>query len=327
MTAVPHTAGGPPSSPLVERLRRRGGRASERGDAVFHLALLAVAGLVLAVLGLMVARTTATAWPALSRHGGALFTGERWAPASGAYGGAAFIVGTLVTALIAIVLAVPVSLGIALCLNELAPRRLRTVLVYAIELLAAVPSVVYGLWAVVVLVPRLQEDVWQALSRALGWIPLFAGPVYGTSVATAGLVLAIMIVPIVTAIAREVTALTPVDHKEAALALGATRFEMIRLAVLPHARSGLVGAVILGLGRAMGETIAVALVVGGTTQIETSLFQPGYTIASVIANTFNEATGTQVQALVALGVVLFAVTIVVNVAGRLFVARAERRLA
>jgi phosphate transport system permease protein len=230
------------------------------------------------------------------------------------------------TSVVAIVLAVPVSLGIALYVNEAAPRRLRAPLVYLVELLAAVPSVVYGLWGLVVLLPQLQRHAWEPVSSALGFIAIFSGPAYGQSFATAGVILAIMIVPIVTAIAREVTALVPRDHKEAALALGATRWEMLRLAVLPYSRAGIVGGVMLGFGRALGETVAVALVIGGTIQVSASIFQPGYTIASLIASTFNEATGDQIRALVALGVLLFAITILVNVAGRLFVWRAAKGL-
>jgi phosphate transport system permease protein len=312
---------------VLEPLKRPRSRGSRRADAVFHYALLGAAGLVLAILGLMIGKTTYTAWPAFTDHGAELFTKERWAPSAGSYGGASFIYGTIVTSLIAIVLAVPVSIGIALCVNELVPRWLRTPLVYLVDLLAAVPSVVYGLWAVVVLVPPLQDHAWPAISDALGFIPIFGSPVYGLSIGTAGIVLAIMIVPIVTALTREVSALTPHDQKEAALALGATRWEMIRMSILPYARSGIIGAIILGLGRAMGETIAVALVIGGTSHIVASFFQPGYTIAAIIANTFNEATGNEVQSLVALGVILFAITIVVNMAGRGFVARAQRRLA
>lgn len=297
-----------------------------RGDAIFRAALAACAAVVLVVPGLMLADTTATAWPVLRDFGGELVAGTRWAPSAGAYGGLPFVYGTLVTAAIAIVLAVPVAIGIALFLNEVAPPRLRTPLVYLVELLAAVPSVVYGLWGVLVLAPFLERDVWGPLSEAFGFVPLLGGPAYGRSLATAGVVLAIMILPVVTAIAREVTALVPPDQKAAALALGVTRWEALRHAVLPYAKGGIVGALMLGFGRALGETIAVALVVGGSPQLQPSLLQPGSTIASVIASQFNEATGLQIRALVALAVLLFAITILVNVAGRIFVWRSERRL-
>jgi phosphate transport system permease protein len=316
----------PPVSAAQTALKRPRSRLARSADGIFKHTLLAFGGVVVLVLGTMLVRTTYTAWPAFTRYGIDLFAKETWAPSAGAFGGASFIAGTVITAAIAIVLAVPVALGIALCLNELTPGWLRSPLTYLVDLLAAIPSVIYGLWGVFVLVPLMQDHLWPAISGALGWIPLFASPTYGQSVGTAGLILAIMILPIVTAISREVIALTPHDQKEAALALGATRWETIRLAILPHARSGLVGGTILGLGRAMGETVAVALVIGGTPQIAASLFQPGYTIASVIANQFNEATGFQIDALVALGVILFAISILVNLAGRLFVERGERAL-
>ena len=302
-------------------------RLARSADRCFHRLVTTFAALVLVVLGLMLVRTTYTAWPVFHRFGLDFVKGRDWAPSRDVFGALPFIFGTVVTSLIAIVLAVPVSVGIALYLNEVAPARIRRPLVYLVELLAAIPSVVFGLWGLIVLLPRLQDHVWTPLSAKLGFIPLFAGPSYGQSFATAGVILAIMIVPIVTAISREVIALVPHEHKEAALALGATRWEVLRLAVLPYARAGIIGSVMLGFGRAVGETIAVALVIGGSPQITASILQPGYTIASVIANQFNEATGIHIQALVGLGVVLFAITILINVAGRLFVWRAARGLA
>jgi len=315
-----------PAIAALAPLKRPRGLLSRSAEPLFHALLAGFAAVVLIALGLMLVRTVTTAWPVLHRSFGELLTGTRWAPNVGVFGALPFIYGTLVTSAIAVLLAVPVSLGIALFLNELAPRRLRSPLVYLVELLAAVPSVVYGLWGLLVLVPLLEKDVWSPISSALGFIPIFAGPAFGRSYATAGLILAIMIVPIVTAIVREVTVLVPQEHREAALALGATRWEMIRLAVLPFARAGIVGAVMLGFGRAVGETIAVALVIGGNPQISASIFQPGYTIASLIASTFNEATGEHIRALVAIGVLLFAITILINVAGRLFVWRAGRAI-
>ncbi|MDQ3890221.1 MAG: phosphate ABC transporter permease subunit PstC [Actinomycetota bacterium] len=311
----------------AEPLSRKRTGVGRFGDELFRLGVTGAAAVVLALLALMLVRVTGAAWPLLRDAGAELLTGRRWAPAADVFGGLPFLFGTLVSSLVAIVLAVPVSLGIALFVNEVAPSRMRSPLVYLVELLAAVPSVVYGLWGLVVLLPRLERHAWAPLSGALGSIPIFSGPVYGQSFATAGVVLAIMIIPIVTAISREVIALVPSEHKEGALALGATRWEVLRLAVIPYARSGIIGGVMLGFGRAIGETIAVALVIGGNPQIVRSLFQPGYTIASVIASQFNEATGTHIQALIALGVVLFGVTVLVNVLGRLFVWRAARGLA
>ena len=310
----------------AEPLRRDRPSRSRLADGLFHWGVTGIAALVLVVLGLMIGKTTWTAWPVFRDFGADFVTSERWAPSADAFGALSFVFGTVVTSAIAIVLAVPVSLGIALYLNEAAPRRLRTPLVYLVELLAAVPSVVYGLSGLLVLLPWLQKHAWDPLSGALGFIPIFSGPAYGQSFATAGVILAIMIIPIVTAISREVIALVPAEHKEGAMALGATRWEVLRLAVLPYARAGIIGGVMLGFGRAVGETIAVALVIGGSAQIVASIFQPGYTIASVIANQFNEATGVHIEALVALGVLLFAFTILINVAGRVFVWRAGRGL-
>jgi phosphate transport system permease protein len=315
-----------PAHALVAPLKRPRSVVGRSSDSAFRWLLLGFAALVLVVLGLMIVRTLDASWPILTQHGGELLTGTRWFPGANAFGALPFVYGTLVTSAIAILLAVPVSLGIALYLNELAPPRLRTPLVYLVELLAAVPSVVYGLWGLIVFLPLLERYAWTPISDAFGFVPIFSGPAFGRSYATAGVLLAIMIVPIVTAVAREVTVLVPRDQREAALALGATRWEMIRMAVLPHARAGIIGGVMLGFGRALGETIAVALVIGGNPKIAASIFQPGYTIASVIASQFNEATGAHIQALIAIGVLLFGITIVVNVAGRLFVWRASRGL-
>jgi phosphate transport system permease protein len=302
------------------------GRRERALDPLFRGVVTALGVLVLVVLGLMIVKTAQTAWPALSSKLGELVTGTHWAPSRAVYGALPFIYGTLVASAVAFVLAAPISIGIALYLNEVAPKRLRLPLAYMIEALAAVPSVVFGLWGVLVLVPALNTYAWEPISSVLGWIPIFAGPSATRSFASAGVVLAIMIIPIMTAISREVIAVVPRDLKEASLALGATRWEMIRTAILPFARSGLVGAMMLGFGRAVGETIAVALVIGSVPQIVASLFKPGYTMASVIANEFPEATGFHTDALIAVGVLLFAITIVINVAARLLVRRAERRL-
>lgn len=307
----------------LQRPRRR---LDRRSDTTFRLGTAAFAVAVLVVLGVMIVDTTITALPALSSEGSTFVTGRAWAPGEDSFQTLPFLYGTVVTSLIALVLSVPVALGVSLFLTELAPRRARAVLATLVDLLAAIPSVVYGLWGVVVLVPLLGNHVWGPVSEALGGIPLLAGPATGRSYATAGLVLAVMALPIITAITREVIVTVPTAHREAALALGATRWEVIRLAVLPYARSGIIGAVMLGLGRAMGETIAVALVVGGSPAIAASLFQPGYTMAAVIANEFPEATGVHIDALVAVGVLLFALTLLVNVLARLLVWNTARRL-
>ena len=286
----------------------------------------AVAALLLVALGLIVVQTTTTAWPFIVDHGTSFVDSRRWAPSHDAFGALAFVYGTLVTALLALAIAVPVSVGIAVFMTDLAPRRLRVPLTYLIDLLAAIPSVVYGLWAALVLVPPLVQHVWRPASSALGFVPLLGGPAYGQSIATAAVVLAIMIVPIVTSLSREAIALVPTSQREAAAGLGATRWEVVRHAVLPYARSGIVGAIVLGLGRAMGETIAVLLVIGATPKIPDSIFKPGYTMAGVIANELPEAGGTHTEALVALGVLLFVITIAVNMVALAITRRSVRAL-
>jgi phosphate transport system permease protein len=295
-----------------------------RADRAFR-ALTLVAGLtVLVVLVLIVVSTTREAMPAFRDEGIGFLTSDRWAPNVDAFGALPFVYGTLVISAIALAIAVPVSIGIALFLSEVAPRRLRRPVSYAIDLLAAVPSVVFGLWGLLVLAPAL-SGVYGSVSRATEGVPvvgtLLGGPVNGKSYFTAGIVLALMISPIITSLVREVFDTVPRSQKEAALALGATRWEMIRQAVIPHSRAGMVGAVMLGLGRAMGETIAAALVIGSSPQITARLFGAGDAMAAVIANQFGEAGGTHRSALIGLGVVLFAVTVLVNVAAQTVVRR------
>jgi phosphate transport system permease protein len=301
--------------------RRSAGRLA---DTVFGI-LTAVAGsLVLIILAYMVVTTTNTALPIFTREGLSFVTGTQWRPTEGQFGLLPFIYGTVLTSLIALVLAVPLSLAVSLYLTEIAPRRVRAPLAYMVDLLAAVPSVVYGLWGVFILLPLFLQPAADFLSTYLGFIPVFAGPASGISYFGAGVVLAIMIIPIISALSREVFRAVPNDDRYAAYALGATRWEMIRGAVLPASRAGIVGAVMLGLGRALGETIAVALLVGSRAGIETSILRPGYSMAAVIANQFQEATADHVRALVGVGVVLFAITIVVNMAARLLVWRMVR---
>jgi phosphate transport system permease protein len=278
--------------------------------------------LVLAILALIAVSMTQEAWPAFRSQGLGFILSSRWAPNDEKFGALAFVYGTLVASAIALVIAVPVSIGIALFLSELAPRRVRRKVSYLVDLLAAIPSVVYGLWGVLVLAPFLVHP-YEAVARATASVPvlstLFAGPANGKSLFTAGLILAMMVTPIITAITREIFDTVPAGQKEAALALGATRWEMIRGAVFPHSRNGVVGAVMLGLGRAMGETIAVALVIGSSPQITAHLFSSGDNLAAVVANQFGEAGGVHRSALVGLGVVLFGMTILVNVLARTIV--------
>jgi phosphate transport system permease protein len=236
------------------------------------------------------------------------------------FGALPFIYGTLVSSLLALILAVPLSIGVAVFTTEMCPARFRGPLSFFVELLAAIPSVVYGVWAIFVLVPILSNYVEPFLSRTLGWTGLFVGAPYGIGMLAAGIILAIMIIPIISSITREVLMVVPQHQREAVLALGATRWEMIRIGVLRNARAGIMGGIILGLGRALGETMAVTMVIGNNPQIAKSLFAPGYTMASVLANEFSEATGdVYLSALIEIGLALFLVTIVVNALARLLV--------
>jgi phosphate transport system permease protein len=278
---------------------------------------------VLLLLGGMLIRTTWAAWPAFRLGGFSLITGKTWNPLALQFGGLPLIYGTLVTSVIALLIAVPVSVLIAVFLTEVASPRLATPLGYVVDLLAAVPSVVYGLWGVLVLVPFL-TPIWQKLSSSLGFIPLFSQFSSGRDFATAGVILALMITPIISAISREVFATVPRDEREAALALGATRWEMIKMAVFPRSRPGVIAAVMLGFGRAVGETIAVAYLIGAAVpRITPHLFQQGSTIAANIALQFNEASSipTFKAALIALGVILFGLTLIINVAARIIIRR------
>jgi phosphate transport system permease protein len=224
-----------------------------------------------------------------------------------------------------LIIAVPLAIAVAVFVTEMCPKPLRKPISFATELLAAIPSVIYGLWAMFILIPILRVNVAPLLAKYLNWTGLFSGPMYGYSMLAAGVVMAIMIIPIISSITREVLAVVPQHQREAALALGATRWEMIRVGVLRNARAGIIGAIILGLGRALGETIAVTLVIGNTPQIAKSLFAPGYTMASVIANEFNEATDSlYVSALIEIGLALFIVTVIVNILAQLLVWTATR---
>jgi len=256
----------------------------------------------------------------LVAFGWKFFTREAWDPVSGDFGALPFIYGTLVTSLLALAMAVPLALGVAIFLTELCPRPLRAPISFLSELLAAIPSVVYGLWAVFVLVPLMRDTIGPFLVKILGWTGLFEGANFGVGLLTASIILAIMILPIISSLTRDIMRAVPDSQREAVLALGATRWEMIRIGVLRNSRIGIVGAVMLGLGRALGETMAVTMVIGNHPDIGKSLFAPGYTLASVIANEFSEATGDlYYSALIEIGLALFLVTIVVNAIARLMV--------
>ena len=248
------------------------------------------------------------------------FFRSEWDPVNDQYGALPFVYGTIVSSILALIIAVPLAIGVAVFITEMSPRWLRGALAFTTELLAAIPSVIYGLWAIFVLVPLLRQYVQPWLAKYLGWTTLFEGPPYGIGMLAAGIILAIMVVPIISSITREVMTAVPQQQREAVLALGATRWEMIRTGVLRNARAGIMGGVILGLGRALGETMAVTMVIGNRPEIAKSLFAPGYTMASVIANEFSEATGDlYLSALVEVGLALFIVTIIVNIVAQFLV--------
>ncbi len=295
-------------------------KVGERGDRIFKFAMLLCGLSVLATLVLIVYELVLRSGPSWHAFGFKFFAGRDWDPVGEQFGALPFIYGTLVSSLLALIIAVPLSIGVAVFTTEMCPKALRAPLSFFVELLAAIPSVVYGLWAIFVLVPILSNYVQPFLSKTLGWTGFFSGPPYGISMLAAGIILAIMIVPIISSITREVLMVVPQHQREAALALGATRWEMIRMGVLRNARAGIMGGIILGLGRALGETMAVTMVIGNRPEIAKSLFAPGYTMASVLANEFSEATGDiNLSALIEIGLALFLVTIVVNALARLLV--------
>jgi phosphate transport system permease protein len=254
----------------------------------------------------------------IARFGLKFLGTSTWDPVTDEYGAWPFIYGTLVSSVIALVIALPLGVGTALYLTEMAPLRIRQPVIMVIEMLAAVPSVIFGLWGIFVLIPWLRDNLFQWLKQSLGFLPLFSGPVYGVSMLAAGIIVAIMILPIITSVSREILRSVPNLQREAAYALGATHWEVIRIAVLSYARRGIFGAAVLGLGRALGETMAVTMVIGNRPDISASLFAPGYTLASVIANEFTEATtDLYLGALFELGLVLLGVTILVNAVAQL----------
>src|SRR5580692_2740447 len=291
------------------------GVRGETGDRIFKVAMLLCGVAVLATLGLIVYELVLRSGPSWHAFGFKFFAGHDWDPVSEQFGAMPFIYGTLVSSLLALIIAVPLAVGVAVFTTEMCPQKLRGPLSFFVELLAAIPSVIYGLWAIFVLVPLLSAYVEPFLGRTLGWTGLFTGAPYGIGMLAAG-----MIIPIISSIAREVLMVVPQHQREAALALGATRWEMIRVGVLRNARAGIVGGIILGLGRALGETMAVTMVIGNNPQIVKSLFAPGYTMASVLANEFSEATGDlYLSSLIEIGLALFFVTIIVNAMAQLLV--------
>ena len=308
----------PKSRPQTEPLIKAGN--SHIADRIFHVAMLGCGLCVLALVGLIVYELITKSGLSWHAFGFKFFVRSDWDPVNEQFGALPFVYGTLVSSLLALILAVPLAVGVAVFITEMCPRRLKGPLAFTTELLAAIPSVIYGLWAIFVLVPLLREYVQPFLARYFGWTGLFEGPPYGIGMLAAGIILAIMVVPIVSSITREVMTAVPQQQREAVLALGATRWEMIRTGVLRNARAGIVGGIILGLGRALGETMAVTMVIGNRPEIARSLFAPGYTMASVIANEFSEATGdVYLSSLVEVGLALFIVTIIVNILAQFLV--------
>lgn len=291
-----------------------------KADRIFRYSTSFFALSLMAIVASIVAMLIHQSWPALEKFSWQFLFSSAWDPVAEEFGALPFLYGTAVSSLIALVIAVPLSLGIAIFLSELAPSYLRVLLSFLIELLAAIPSVIYGLWGIFFLVPWLRNTIEPPIIASLGAIPLFRGPPYGLGMLAAGMILAIMIIPIISSISRDVLTAVPDHQREAALALGATRWESTRLAVLKYGRSGIIGAIFLGFGRALGETMAVTMLIGNRPEISASLFAPAHSMASVIANEFTEATGDlHLAALTSIGLVLFAMTLIVNAAARLLV--------
>jgi phosphate transport system permease protein len=295
------------------------------GDRVFKFVLTLAAALIPVLLAFLVYQLWTGSHLAIDRFGLSFVTSSTWDPVAEEFGAFPLVFGTLLSSLIALLIAVPLSLGVAIYLTEFAPKVVRQPVAFLIGLLAAIPSVVYGLWGIFVLVPALRTSVFPFLRRLFGFLPFFQGPIYGPSMLAAGIILAIMIMPYVMSVSREVLLAVPNTQREAALALGATRWEAVTTAVVPYARSGLIGAIILGLGRALGETMAVTMVIGNRHEIAASLFAPGYTMAAAIANEFSEAVGDlHLSALAYVAFLLFVVTVLVNAGARLLIWRVAR---
>lgn len=306
-------------------LDTNGGSKVLTADSIYRGVLIGCASLILVIVLAMLIVIGQGSLLSIREFGFHFLIGSTWDPVKGEFGALPFIYGTVVSSVIAVLIATPLSIGVAVFLVEQAPRSLARPIGFLVELLAAIPSVVYGLWAIFVLAPFLRVYVQPPLQTALGWTPFFKGTATGVGMFTGGLILAIMITPIITAVVRDILEAVPVTQREAALALGATKWETTKI-VLANASSGIAGAVILGLGRAIGETMAVTMIIGNRPQISVSLFDPAYTIASVIANEFTEATGDlYLSALVEMGLILFVVTFIVTALAKLLILSVGRK--
>jgi phosphate transport system permease protein len=296
------------------------------GDRIYRAITLLFALSILVILLVMTTEMVSESLPSLRKFGWGFITGSDWDAVQGRFAALPYLYGSVVSSILAILLATPLSVGTALFITELAPHKLGAVTASLVELLAAIPSVIYGLWGILVMTPWLQSTVEPFLIKHLGFLPFFRGAPYGVSMLAAVFILMIMIVPIITSITKEVLMAVPSSQKEAAIALGATRWEMIRIAVLPYGRSGILGAVILGLGRAIGETMAVTMVIGNTPLISLSLLSPGYTMPSVIANEFAETTTKlHAAALMEIGLILLVVTLFINFMARMLLWSVTRK--
>jgi phosphate transport system permease protein len=318
------------SSSSAANIRAAAVRRFAFTDSLFHILTRLSAALVLVILGGVAVSLVAGAWPALSTFGWSFLVTESWNPVTEKFGALAPIYGTLVTSLIAIVVAVPIGIGIAMFLTELCPRSLRRPIGIAVELLAGIPSIIYGIWGLFVFAPFLQVHLQPFVIKLFHGVPglssLFSGPPYGIGLMTSGLILAIMVLPFITSITKDVFDTVPAVLKESAYGIGCTTWEVTRRVVIPYTRVGIMGGVMLGLGRALGETMAVTFVIGNAHRISASLFAPGTTISASIANEFTEADGAlYTSSLIALGLILFIITFLILAASRLMLMRIERR--
>lgn len=310
----------------IEMIMMKVFRRKVSGDDVLKLLTGISASSVFIILGLILYKLIEGSWLSIQRFGLGFLAGAEWDPAiSQVFGALPLIFGTIVTSTIALIIGVPLSLGVGLVLSEYMPRRASFIISFMVELLAAIPSVIYGLWGIFTLAPFLRDNVYPYLRELLGFTPLFSGPIYGGGVLTGGIILAIMIVPTISSVSRDVFSAVPNSQREAIISLGATKWETVKI-VMSYARSGVIGAVILGLGRAVGETMAITMVIGNKFKaFPSSLFDAWYTLAAIIANEFTEATyDLYVSALIEVGLVLFLVALTINVLARLLTLRAVR---